>query len=183
MSEELKNDRDIVMCCMKHELASVALNHLPEYWRDDYDVILTAVTNCGPALHYASERLRNNTTLVEAAIEHGQYSVIEYLSDELRNCKSLMMKLIVAFPGSNLLLDVSADLKNDLEVVWTGVNTMHEEEVIEYFCEYTSENIQNKVQEIQKLNSEKSIKAAIEELWRQFTDGKQHMSQPFNEYN
>jgi hypothetical protein len=167
-SEELKNDRDVVMKCMMNSFQThLAFEYLPEYWRDDYEIILTAVTHCGIAIEHASERLRMNRHIVESAIDHGQLGVFEFLSDEFTGCKEFMMKAISKSPVCASF--ASELLKDDLEYVRMAISTINDEYIVEAaFSEFVSDRIQKMVADIQDEYPDKSVVAAIEDIWMHF---------------
>jgi hypothetical protein len=58
------------------------LEHFPEY-NDDIEVVLTAITNEGLSLKYASTELKNSINVVKIALNQNS-SAIKYVPDELR---------------------------------------------------------------------------------------------------
>ena len=61
-----------------------------EHLQDDYDVIYAFVKNRG-SLEYASERLRADPIIVEAAVECNGKN-LEYASYELQNIENIVLK-------------------------------------------------------------------------------------------
>ncbi len=73
-SPRSRNDYDLVMAAVS--IYGASLKHASARLRDDYNVVKTAVSSFGPALIYASKRLKNNVKLAEIAIKNIPYSII-----------------------------------------------------------------------------------------------------------
>jgi hypothetical protein len=66
-------------------------------FKDDYDIVILAVTNDNNSLKYASVNLRGNSKLFEYCLRNRtskDCSFIQYASDKLRNDPKLMLKII-----------------------------------------------------------------------------------------
>ena len=113
-SEELKNDREIVMAAMVklyHNLKLGRVNTLKE-------VVMAAVTQNGDALRYASNELENDKEIVMAAVAQ-KGRALEYASEELKNDKEIVM---AAVTQDGLALEyASNELKKDKEIVMAAV--------------------------------------------------------------
>lgn len=74
-SQELKNDRDVVIAAVKHD--GYALQYVSNEMKNDKDVVMIAVEQDGGALQYASFRLKNKRDVVMTVVEQdvGLYSM------------------------------------------------------------------------------------------------------------
>jgi predicted methyltransferase len=90
-SEELRNDKDIVLAAVKVE--GFALQFASETLRNDKDVVLAAVKEHPDAFQFASETLRNNKGVVIAAVKQNGF-VLQFASETLRNDKDVVLAAV-----------------------------------------------------------------------------------------
>lgn len=137
VSDELKDDREIVFEFCRYSTFNLA--YASERLRDDYEIVMTAISNSkAVSIYYFSERLKNNREIVEAALakspdqfkyvgqkfkddrelliklcaSHGY--VIKYASPRLRNDKELA--LLACSNAPSIVRFLSDELKNDLDI-------------------------------------------------------------------
>ena len=108
-SDELKNDKDVVMAAFKKQ----GWINVSDEFQTMKEVMMAAVAKSyGRALSYASDELKNDKEVVMAAVAQDG-GALEYASDELKNDKEVVMAA-VAQKGSALYF-ASDELKNDKE--------------------------------------------------------------------
>lgn len=72
------------MSHISHTLLLLLAQFASDALRNDRDLVMTAVTGCGPALEFAAERLIDDKEVVLAAV-NADREVIKFASDRLRN--------------------------------------------------------------------------------------------------
>ena len=116
LSEELKNDRDVVMEALKKD--SFALEYASEDLKKDKEIVKTAIEKRGLALWYASEELKNDRDIVLNAVKNNGIA-LGYASLELRKDKEI---IITAIKSNGLALEfVSEEFKDQKEIVLMAV--------------------------------------------------------------
>ena len=80
--EKWKNNKNIVLFAVKQN--PNALVYAPQKLRSDKEVVLAAVKECGGMLEFASKRLRDNKEIVLAAIKENS-DVLRIASERLRD--------------------------------------------------------------------------------------------------
>jgi hypothetical protein len=97
-SKRLKLQLDLVVQTVRHRnFRYKLLESVPECYRDDKDVVTTAVKNDGEALQYASVRLRNDAEVVMAAVQNNGIS-LKHASEHLRKQKEVIVAAIKQSP-------------------------------------------------------------------------------------
>lgn len=92
------------------------LEFLPEIYRDDEDVVLTAVAKNGYALEWASPRLRNIHHVVMSAISTGaDGSVIVFAGEELRDNIEFVIDVLcnTKYRPELVVASASSRIRND----------------------------------------------------------------------
>ncbi len=125
------NDKDFVMQKVKED--GINLEYASEELRNDRELVLTAVSqDVGIfVLRYVSEELRNDREIVLKAIDSSEYAFLsdatseypddtsKYISKDLLNDKEIVLKLVKA--GGEILIYVGEKMKNDKEVVLEAI--------------------------------------------------------------
>ena len=94
------------------------LEQLPEYFRNDSDIVHTAVLQNGRALKYASDKLKGNRVIVHAAVLQNGLA-LEYASNDLKGDHKIVY---AAVSQDGLALKyASGDLKGDRAIVHRAV--------------------------------------------------------------
>lgn len=123
LTKEARDDYDLVVKVVKE--CGDNLEFVPEKYRDDYDIVLSAVRDNGEVLQYASERLKSDPKIVKAAIRE-DWSAIYYASDEAKDNPDIMMYAIKK--DTQYFKLASERLKNDpkfiLEVLKVDVYSL-----------------------------------------------------------
>jgi hypothetical protein len=106
-SEELKNDREIILTVLQAYGDNLAL--LSPKLQDDTEIVLAAVGSTD-ALQYASERLRDDDIVVILSLITDP-ETIEFASDRFRNDRELSLQLV---KKHHYMFDkISIEFKND----------------------------------------------------------------------
>jgi hypothetical protein len=95
LSEELKNDKAIVLLIAKHW--GRVLERVTTVLQDDKDVVLAAVQNDARALQFASDELKDDKVINLAAIQNDVWA-FEFVSDELKDDFKFMLDAIEKEP-------------------------------------------------------------------------------------
>jgi hypothetical protein len=85
--------------------------------RDDFDVVMAAVSQNGLALRYASARLRDERAIVMAAVKQIGLALY-HASVALRGDRAIVMAAVSQFSGS--LMYASTELQNELHMAVDG---------------------------------------------------------------
>ena len=91
---------------------------VPKDWLESKEFMLTAVTNYGRYLEYASDKLKDDKEIVLAAVVNGR-SALEFASDKLKDAKEIVLAAVTN--DGNGLQYVSDKLKDDKEIVLAAV--------------------------------------------------------------
>lgn len=94
LKEEFTQDREI--CMMAVSMSGSSLEYCP-YFDDDEEIVMSAVKNCGYALKWASDRLKNNVEIVKVAVLCCSNNVL-YAGRELLEDASAVCDLIYQEP-------------------------------------------------------------------------------------
>ena len=106
-SDRLRNDFDVVMAAVTR--TGFALKNASPTLKDNAEIVKVAVMQEGRALEHASERLRDNEDMVRAAVAEVSYS-LEYASKRLQDDKEFCGTLK---PGSARGVDPMPPTRND----------------------------------------------------------------------
>ena len=90
-SENLKNNYDIVMVAVTDHGGS--LIYASEDLQNNYDIVMAAVTIYGKSLEYASNNLQNNYDIVMAAVTNCGYA-LGFASKDLQNNNDIVMAAV-----------------------------------------------------------------------------------------
>lgn len=94
---------DREMCLLAVTQSGWALEHLPDSFKDDEEIVFMAVNDAGVALQYASDRLRGDEKIVESALANDADAIIySMLKRSLKNPQKLAMAIATQI---NALLD------------------------------------------------------------------------------
>jgi hypothetical protein len=91
---------------------------VPKDWLESKEFMLTAVTNYGRDLEYASDKLKDDKEIVLAAVVNGR-SALEFASDKLKDDKEIVLAAVTN--DGNGLQYASDKLKDDKEIVLAAV--------------------------------------------------------------
>ncbi len=80
-SNKLRDNYDIVMAAVSRN--GWSLKYASEELRDNYNIVMVAVENCGTSLEYASDRLQNNYNIAIHAVKNGKCNLC-YVGKELQ---------------------------------------------------------------------------------------------------
>lgn len=146
-SNRLKNDKDIVMAAVTQD--GWSLEYASDELKKDKDVIKRAIKTTANALVFANEDTRNNKEFVIRAIEEAEnkkiYGILEFLSDELRDDKDIVLKVIEY--GDDFAF-VSERLRSDKDVVLKAIKSNWRN------IQYADKTIINDIEIINKVFSE-----------------------------
>lgn len=92
----------------------IHLKNIPINFRDDFDIVLVAVSKNGISLEFSSENLKNNYEIVLAAITQNGTS-LQYASNELKNNKKIVV--FAMNQHQNNFKYASELLRNDQELL------------------------------------------------------------------
>ena len=116
-SQAITTDRSVAaMACAQG--SAMVFGRLPATLRDDFEVAMAAVTNCGPTLQHASTRLQSDRDIVTAAVAASGAS-IQFASDAIRGCKDIMLQAVKSFGAA--LQYAPDDLRADREIVLAAI--------------------------------------------------------------
>lgn len=130
-------ERNKILAILKEDGAQL-LNY-PQY-KDDLEMVLTAVKQNGAALEYASRRLKNKLEVVEAAVR--QFGpALQHASDETRNCMRVVLAAVEqddrAFQHASAIRqqdpfiiaarDRTNNYRQALEALTRKINTLNED--------------------------------------------------------
>ncbi|HCP8973791.1 DUF4116 domain-containing protein [Escherichia coli] len=114
-SEELRNS-DIMRNAIKND--SALLEFASERLRDEESLIQEAIQKDSDALMYASERLKDKESIIQAAIQTNSYSLM-YASDRIKNNEEIVLQ---AIQKKGQALEYASDsLRNNMRIVSTAV--------------------------------------------------------------
>ncbi|MCR5348097.1 MAG: DUF4116 domain-containing protein [Bacilli bacterium] len=146
ISDELRNNRDIVWASVKHDGSSLFLHGLEKYlddhdmcllamktagmyfeelkqeFRFDREITLTAVSNYHAALPYTSDELKDDKEVVLASVQ-GEWTHFNFAaaSERLRNDKEVVLAAVTHDGYS--IADASEEMKKDPEVILAAMKT------------------------------------------------------------
>lgn len=110
LDPEFLNAKKVVIAAVKSQ--PLALTIFTKEMRDDYDVVLEAVSRDGNAIAHASTRLKDNLNIAMAAVNNYPFA-LELVSKNLRNNEDLVFRAfnqensVLAFADDELLSDPS----------------------------------------------------------------------------
>jgi hypothetical protein len=118
-SDELKNDKDIVMEAVKS--GGNGLKYASEKLKNDINVVFAAIKNHPFSLEHASEEMKSNYEVLEYAIENINTeitkidNIMSYASRELQNNNELILKSLLKIRNGYLDWEFSDNiyLKNN----------------------------------------------------------------------
>mmetsp|Transcript_49137 Transcript_49137/g.117044 ORF Transcript_49137/g.117044 Transcript_49137/m.117044 type:complete len:282 (-) Transcript_49137:183-1028(-) len=96
-----------------------ALEHLPQEWRADRDVVLAAVTRFPAALVFASDSLRADKEVVLRAVTK-HWAAFEHAAPTMKADKDVVMKVVSAHGRS--LAHASEEVRSDLDILVAAVS-------------------------------------------------------------
>ena len=115
---DFNDDYDVVLAAVSNESLAhghqLALSFASTRLRNDYNIVLAAVTSAGVALEFASLKLKNNKEIVRTAIKEEPYS-FAYASDELRSDINFIIEMIKDYP--QLIAGSSKNIKRNIYYV------------------------------------------------------------------
>lgn len=114
VSPELYTDREIITKAVSKWGRD--LEYAPDHFKDDYEIVMTAVMNDGYSLEYASPRLKADREIVEKAIEENGGAILE-AADELKNNKTIILSAIMN--GFTDIERLDPDLLSDRDIMAT----------------------------------------------------------------
>ena len=89
----LKADREVVYAAVTQQLSKKALSIASYHLREDYNIVLAAVTSDGGALEFAAPELHADFNIVLAAVK--QYGwALEFASDELKANPNIVLAAV-----------------------------------------------------------------------------------------
>jgi hypothetical protein len=134
----LKKDISYFISCPS-EYGGNILCVLDDKYKNNKDLVLTAVKNCGYALKYASEKLRNDIDIIIESINGGANNVFFFLGDKIKRNKKIILRIINKIKNNNIvfLKYCNEEIKDDEEIVLRLVTINCKE------FEYASERIKN----------------------------------------
>jgi hypothetical protein len=118
-SEELKNDKDLVLQLLKVNGNNLKL--ATDEFKDDKKLVLAAIKSKKESFQYASSRLRDNTSLVNYILKFSPRQ-IKHAGSRFKEDKALVSKLLKDSPV--IMNYIHEDLKNDLDILiqlWTDI--------------------------------------------------------------
>jgi len=96
------------------------LDYVTPELKDDNNFVLKAVKLDGMNLHFASNRLRNDPEVVDAAAVQSDYT-FQYASEPLRSSKDFVLSLVAR--QGRAIKHASEELRNDKEVALAAVSS------------------------------------------------------------
>lgn len=87
VSEELRNNYDVVLAAVKQN--GNAIQYASNELKSNYDIALIAVTQKGMAIEYLKDDLKDNDKIVLSALNENKNS-FQFASSELQNDKQLL---------------------------------------------------------------------------------------------
>ena len=118
-SEELKNDKDLVLQLLKVNGNNLKL--ATDEFKDDKKLVLAAIKSKKESFQYASSRLRDNTSLVNYILKFSPRQ-IKHAGRRFKEDKALVSKLLKDSPV--IFQYIHEDLRNDLDILthlWTDI--------------------------------------------------------------
>ena len=82
-SDELKNDKDVIMCALENSSGEYWLQHMSDGLKDDREFMSAIIANHPFALSIASDNLKNNKEFIMVVVAQNS-SALEYVSDTLK---------------------------------------------------------------------------------------------------
>ena len=95
--DDLKQDKEMILASV--QLDGMLLEQVPPQFQNDYDVVLSAVKQCGYAYQYASDNLKSNRNIVLVAVSTNGAVVDRLPADsKLRQDKDVCLAAIKSNP-------------------------------------------------------------------------------------
>ena len=94
------------------------LDEVDSVLRNDKEIVISALSQDGDALRYASLELQNNIDVVKIAIENN-YRALAYASNSIKNNRELILDAVVK--NGTILEYASSELQNDKDIVLLAV--------------------------------------------------------------
>ena len=117
VSHDIKNNYDIVLMAVTNYVRS--LEHVSEDMKNNKNIVLAAVNIGGAALEYASEAMKNDRDIVLAAVNDYCFA-LKYASEDMKNDRDIVL-LAVNNAGSALQY-ASEAMKNDRDIVLAAIS-------------------------------------------------------------
>jgi hypothetical protein len=117
LSPELRNNYDIVMMAVSRD--GSAIKYASKELRNNPKVVMASISQCGSALEFVSDELRNNYNIVLAAVSDFG-SALKYASSELKNNYDIVLAAVSDFGLS--FEYASSKLKNNFDIALAAVN-------------------------------------------------------------
>lgn len=118
-SEELKNDRELVLASVRDK--GRMLRHLPEQMRGDPEVVMAAVENDPGAIIYASANCRSLDEIVHIAVQKNG-KVLRFFPETYRHDKQLILSALQNEDVS-VLEFAAKELLQDRDIVLKAIDT------------------------------------------------------------
>lgn len=112
-SNRLKNYKNIILEAVKK--SGCLLYYASEKLKNNKKIVLEAVSNNGYSLSYASNRLQNDKKVVIKALESSNIS-FAYSSYKIRSNKNIALLAVKKY-GSSMIEYLSNELKNDKDIL------------------------------------------------------------------
>jgi Domain of unknown function (DUF4116) len=112
LNDQYRQDQNIVMTAVNQN--GNALQYASNDLKNDKEIVMTAVQQDGYALRYASNDLKNDKEIVMTAVQQDGYA-LQYVGNELRNDREIV--LIAVEQNGECLGYVSDKLRSDKEII------------------------------------------------------------------
>ena len=109
ISDELKNDKDIILQGMKYNIS--AIQFASPKLQDDKELVMQAVKQLGYNLKFISDRLKDDPDIVIEAVKNDSY-VLKYASERIKNNPDLIKEDSVI---DTLLKDADAKVNHTIK--------------------------------------------------------------------
>jgi hypothetical protein len=140
INSELKNDRDFTLEISEHNSSSSIFYKLNPQFQNDKEIALSFVSKNPNVFEYLIEKFRNSTGFVLDALQRSMpfdnSSLLEKVSDEMKNNKSFALKAIQTSERAYCFLNDA--LKNDKDILVSAIDK--DPTVYQWFSDKNKEN-------------------------------------------
>lgn len=114
--DEWKDNKQVLLSAVKNN--GLALKYASKNLKNDHDAVMAAITNDNSSLKYASKNLRNSIHIIKPAVSRDGRA-LEYASQHLKNDQDIVHTAVTQYGDS--LRYASIELKDNIDIVTVAV--------------------------------------------------------------
>lgn len=129
-------NKDIILLAVENN--GLALNFVPDTFKNDEDIVLAAINQNPYAIEFASIEQKKKRNIIIRVVEQMDNSkILKYIDPSFYNDKEIILLAIKNNQKNCVLPYVSDELKNDFDIILAAVKKNA------YALEYASDNLKN----------------------------------------